>query len=78
MRRNLLLVILLLVAGPLYAQRFDKEHISIYSGGRYSHILDGHGMYRDLLSTYDTVGAGVLVGLHTHPSDSSWWANAFN
>ena len=78
MRRNLLIVLLLLTAAPLFAQRRGGEHVSVYAGGRYSHILDGHGMYQDLVNTYDTGGAGVQVGFHSHPSDSSWWANAFN
>ena len=78
MRRNLLIALLLLLAAvPLRAQHFDKEHLSVYAGGRYSHLLDGHGLYDRLLNSYDTGGAGIQLGIHAHPSDSSWWANAF-
>ena len=78
MRKLAVIVLMLLAAVPLRAQRFDKEHLSLYAGGRYSRLLDGHGMYDCLLDSYDTGGAGILLGIHAHPSDSSWWANAFN
>ena len=78
MKRVCIIVFLLLAAVPLRAQHFDKEHLSVYADGRYSHLLDGHGLYDRLLGSYDTGGAGFQLGIHAHPSDSSWWANAFN
>ena len=35
-------------------------------------------MYANMLDSYGSVLAGVQVGLDTHPSDSSWWSNAYN
>lgn len=57
---------------------FDKDHMNVSLHGRYTHMLDGHNMYRDMLDSYGTGLAGVQVGFDTHPSDSSWWAGAYN
>ena len=46
--------------------------------GRYQHMLDWHDIYNDMLQTHESVLMGVQVGLDTHPSDGSWWANAYN
>ena len=46
--------------------------------GRYQYMLDGHYLYKDMLDTYGSALVGVQVGFATHPSDSSWWANAYN
>lgn len=46
--------------------------------GRYCHMLNGHGLYDNMLNSYGSGLAGVQVGFDTHPSDSSWWANAYN
>ena len=78
MKRLGLILLLTIFSLPLTAQRFDKEHISLYGGGRFSHQLDGHGLYERVLDSYDTGGFGLQFGLDSHPSDSSWWANAYN
>ena len=46
--------------------------------GRYQHMLDWHDIYNDMLQTHESALVGVQVGLDTHPSDGSWWANAYN
>ena len=56
----------------------DRNHLNVSVHGRYSHMLDAHGLYDNMISTYGSATAGVQVGLDTHPSDSSWWANAYN
>ena len=57
---------------------FNRQHLNVSVHGRYQHMLDGHGMYNEVTNTYGSVLAGVQVGFKTHPSDSSWWANAYN
>lgn len=57
---------------------FNKEHMNVSVHGRYTHMLDGHGLYNNMLETYGTGLVGVQVGFDTHSSDSSWWAQAYN
>lgn len=57
---------------------FNKEHLNVSVHGRYQHMLDGHRLYDRMLNSYGSGLVGVQVGLDTHPSDSSWWANAYN
>ena len=57
---------------------FNKEHLNVSVHGRYQHMLDVHKLYDDMLHSYNSVLAGVQVGLDTRPSDGSWWANAYN
>ena len=57
---------------------FNKEHINVSVHGRYQHMLDWHDIYNDMLKTCGSALMGVQVGLDTHPSDGSWWANAYN
>ena len=82
MKRLFLIVIALSVALPALSgpknSIFDKEHINVSVYGRYQHILDWHGIYNDMLQTHGSFLTGVQVGLDTHPSDSCWWANAYN
>ena len=82
MKRLTIIVITLLSAFPvLSATRntiFNKDHMNISVHGRYQHMLYDSNMYMNVLDSYGSVLAGVQVGLDTHPSDSSWWANAYN
>ena len=57
---------------------FNKEHLNVSVHGRYQHMLDWHDIYNDMLQTHESALVGVQVGLDTHPSDGSWWANAYN
>lgn len=40
--------------------------------------MDGHGLYDNLLSTYDYWTVGATLGLQTRPEDDDWFARAFN
>ena len=42
---------------PACGQALDKKHLSIGAGGRYSYILDGHGIYGKML---DSKGYGIF------------------
>lgn len=74
----------MVLAIPLFAEGqkkngvFNKEHMNVSLHGRYTHMLDGHNMYKNMLDSYGAGMAGIQVGFDTHPSDSSWWANAYN
>lgn len=82
MKRLLLIVIALYAALPVMGGPksgiFNKEHLNVSVHGRYQHMLDWHDIYNDMLETHESILAGVQVGLDTHPSDGSWWANAYN
>ena len=83
MRRIAVAVLLMLAAmqlpaAPRKASIFNKEHMNVSVHGRYQHMLDGHGLYERMLDSYGSALAGVQVGFNTHPSDSSWWSNAYN
>ena len=84
MRRLFATLAVLILSLPLFADGkgrssvFNKEHMNVSLHGRYTHMLDGHNMYRDILDTYGAGLVGVQVGFDTHPSDSSWWSNAYN
>ena len=83
--KKIILLCLLVLAIDANAQKntgkntfFNKEHMNISAHGRYNYMLDGHGLYNNMLDSYGSALAGVQVGFDTHPSDSSWWANAYN
>lgn len=82
MKRLFMMVIALSVALPALSgpktSIFNKEHINVSVHGRYQHMLDWHDIYNDMLKTHGSALMGVQVGLDTHPSDRSWWANAYN
>lgn len=82
MKRLLLIVLALSVALPALSGPkktiFDKEHINVSVHGRYQHMLDWHDIYSDMLETHGSALVGIQVGLDTHQSDGSWWANAYN
>ena len=50
--------------------------MSVHS--RYQYMLDWHDIYNDMLDSSGFILTGIQVGFDTHPSDSSWWANAYN
>ncbi|MBO7068091.1 MAG: acyloxyacyl hydrolase [Bacteroidaceae bacterium] len=60
------------------AQKIDKEHLSIGFRGRYSHILDGHNIYSDLIDSHNYAIFDATVGLTTRPEDGGWYERAFN
>lgn len=87
MKRLFLTVISICLALPAMSDQrdtgqkstiFNKEHINVSAFGRYLHMLDWHDIYNDMLETHESTMLGVQVGLDTHPSDGSWWANAYN
>ena len=82
MKRLILIVIVLCATLPVFSGPkgtiINKEHLNVSVHGRYQHMLDWHGIYNDMLQTHESTMIGVQVGLDTHPSDGSWWANAFN
>lgn len=82
MKRLLLIVIALHMVLPALSRPkktiFNKEHINVSAHGRYQHMLDWHGIHNDMLMSHKSILTGVQVGLDTHPSDSSWWSNAYN
>lgn len=82
MKRILLVFVALLAAMPVFSQKrntiFDKEHMNVSVHSRYQHMLDWHGIYNDMLNSSGSVLTGVQVGFDTHPSDSSWWSDAYN
>lgn len=82
MKRMVLIVIALYTAIPVMSGPkntiFNKEHLNMSVHGRYQHMLNWHDIYNDMLETHKSILTGVQVGLSTHPSDSNWWANAYN
>lgn len=83
MKRLLLIVISICMTLPAMSSGqkegiLNKEHLNVSVHGRYQHMLDWHGIYNDMLNSHESVLMGVQVGLDTHPSDGSWWANAYN
>ena len=84
MRKMFLMLPLLIAAvsvsaaGPRKPGVFNKEHLNVSAHGRYQYMINEHGIHEDMLESYTSVMAGVQVGLDTHPSDSNWWANAYN
>ena len=60
------------------AQTIDREHLSIGARGRYSHILDGHGIYTDLIDSHNYGIFDATIGLSTRPEDGGWFERAFN
>lgn len=82
MKRLTFIVIALLFSFPVFsgtgASMFDKDHLNVSVHGRYQHMIYDSNMYNNLLDSYGSVLAGVQVGFDTHPSDSSWWSNAYN
>ena len=69
-----------LMAGicTLTAQTIDRSHLSISAGGRYSHVIDGHNIYRNLIDSHNTGTIDAKVGLSTQPEDGNWFERAFN
>ena len=82
MKRLILIVIVLCATLPVFSGPkgtiINKEHLNVSVYGRYQHMLDWHDIYNDMLQTHESALVGVQVGLDTHPSDGSWWANAYN
>ena len=60
------------------AQRIDREHLSISADGRYSHVLNGHHIYSNLIDTHNYGIFDAKVGLSTLPKDNNWFERAFN
>ena len=60
------------------AQRIDREHLSAGLRGRYSHVLDGHNIYGDLIDSHNFCTFDATAGLSTRPEDGGWFERAFN
>ena len=77
MRRFSAIILVLALSLPLFAEGkrqksvFNKEHMNVSLHGRYTYMLDGHNMYKDMLDSYGAGLVGVQVGFDTQPSDSS-------
>ena len=41
-------------------------------------MIDGHGLYDEILESYDYALGGIQYGFDTHPEDSSYFAAAWN
>ena len=82
MKRLTFIVIALLFSFPVFsgarASIFNKEHLNVSVHSRYQHMIYDSNMYENMLDSYGSVLTGIQVGLNTHPSDSSWWSNAYN
>ena len=60
------------------AQTIDRNHLSISAGGRYSHILDGHNIYSNLIDSHNYGIFDARVAYSTRPEDGNWFERAFN
>ena len=60
------------------AQSIDRKHLSIGAGGRFNHILDGHNIYNDMLSSRNFGTFDARVGYTTRPEDGNWFERALN
>lgn len=74
---RLLLSALLALSISLGLSAQDSRH-NISGFSRWSHVLDGHGIYDEILESYDYALGGIQFGFDTHPSDSSYYASAWN
>ena len=79
-RTGLLASILSLTAGSclLPAQTVDKEHLNIGAYARRNSILDGQGIYENLLDSHVYGLYGISAGLSTRPEDGNWYEWAYN
>ena len=79
-RTGLLAIALSLTAGSclLPAQTVDPEHLNIGAYARYNNILDGQGIYLNLLDSHGYDLYGLSAGLSTRPEDGNWYEWAFN
>ncbi len=55
----------------------EKGH-NIMGFARWSHVIDGHGIYDEILQSYNYPLGGIQFGFDTHPKDSSYYASAWN
>ena len=78
MRKPIFMICMLAVSLFASAQKIDRKHLSIGVDGRYSHILDGHNIYNDMLNSHNYGIYGINLGLSTHPEDGGWFERAFN
>ena len=60
------------------AQSIDRNHLSISADGRYSHVLNGHHIYSNLIDTHNYGIFDTKIGLSTLPKDGNWFERAFN
>lgn len=77
-KKNLFVFCLLAACMSVWGQSIDREHLSISVGGRYSHVLDGHNIYRDLIDSHNFCTFDAKVGLSTRPEDGGWFERALN
>lgn len=79
MKRKLYLYICLLASFlTASSQTIDRSHLSVGAGGRYSHILNGHKIYSNLIDSHNIGIFETKVGLSTQPEDGNWFERAFN
>ena len=78
MKRLCIIAILLVAALPGFAQKMDKDHLSVEAYVRNSHMLNALKIYENLLDGKDCPAFGVAVGVNTRPEDDNYYAWAYN
>ena len=73
----LLLLALVFSTGVLYAQKMDKEHISIGVNGRWNHVFRTE-LLDKVITSYDYGSPVVNIGFSSYQKDNDWFARAFN
>lgn len=63
--------------GEAFAQKINKDYLSVSVYGRESHMLNALNIY-NILDSYDYPIVGATVGLNTKPEDGNWWEWAYN
>jgi len=78
--KKLLYLYISLLTGicTMSAQSIDRNHLSISADGRYSHVLNGHNIYSNLIDTHNYGIFDTKIGLSTLPKDGNWFERAFN
>ena len=76
--KTLLTLMLLAAAIAVAAQPLDREHLNAGVQGRFSHVLDGQGIYDNLLNSYNYGLWGATMGYSTRPEDDGWYERAWN
>lgn len=77
-RLSIFVISLLTGICTMSAQSIDRNHLSISADGRYSHVLNGHNIYSNLIDTHNYGIFDTKIGLSTLPKDGNWFERAFN
>jgi hypothetical protein len=78
-RLSLLLAVGLLTGGMVVsAQTPERLPSNIGVQGRFSHLLDGQGLYDSLIESYDYGIYGATLGWTARPENGEWYEYAWN